>query len=271
MEFKVGDKVRVKGCVEKPTHGWAGITHEDVGVVEKVYTDRDMLGVVFPESEGSFKRSCWSADPSEMELVETRMEGIGTLYKPLVWRSEGGQLESLTTIGKTLYYTEGRITYAPEGSMGIFVSSSLAIAKGMGLGNRGYKLSKVGEGIKDALVVYEVIPLGNRFPYTDVSFGGSDRYPAILLGKEVWRDEPVPPKEEWEEVTKDITCRGNCGRAVIEHKGIELMELTLSKPYIASPVTEGRYKIEPAEEVVTFGVKGERQDFRVFKKVKQVI
>lgn len=117
------------------------------------------------------------------------ISGTKKVYKALM--EVGGRLESLTTLGANLTYTEGEITYAPEGSMGIFVEETLMEARSMGQGNRGYK-EKEGK-----LVVYEAAPLGFQEAVVDhnKAFGNMLRYPAILLGKEVWRDKPKEPTE----------------------------------------------------------------------------
>jgi len=117
-----------------------------------------------------------------------------TGYKPLVETPEG-ELVSIWAgggvgrAGYILKYKGGEITYNPEGKAGIWVSETLEQAKDSGFGNKNK------DGV---LVVYEVTPLGKRmgeregFPIPS-TFGYDVRYPAILLGKEVWSDRP---KEE---------------------------------------------------------------------------
>ncbi|GAH25957.1 unnamed protein product, partial [marine sediment metagenome] len=61
----------------------------------------------------------------------------------------------------------------------------------MGKGNRGYKEGK--------LVIHEATPLGKQYKINWHGTFGEEmiRYPAILLGKEVWMDKPARPEPKF--------------------------------------------------------------------------
>lgn len=105
------------------------------------------------------------------------------VYKPLVETSDG-KLVSIWACAKKsgvrLEYKERRITYNPEGGMGIWVSPSLWEAESQLHHNAGYTKEKT-SGIG---VIHEATPLGEGMGNMEF------RYPAILLGKEVWREKP---------------------------------------------------------------------------------
>lgn len=129
---------------------------------------------------------------SKVALTEAT---IPVVYKALI--NKDNKLESLVagsgsfTDHRSLPYHVGQITYAPEGSLGIFVDETLADAQGNAQGNKS-KCRKV----RGTLVVHEAAPLGAALPQEGKSsFESYTRYPAILLGKEVWRETP-PPKLE---------------------------------------------------------------------------
>lgn len=119
-----------------------------------------------------------------------------TGYKPLVETPDRGLISLWAgggAAGTVLEYKEGEITYTPKGSAGIWVSKTLEQAKDSGFGNK----NKVG-----VLIVYEVTPLGERMGEgegfsTPSSFARDIRYPAILLGKEVWREEEPRPEPKF--------------------------------------------------------------------------
>ncbi|XP_059157195.1 E3 ubiquitin-protein ligase HERC2-like isoform X2 [Physella acuta] len=61
--IKVGDKVRVKASVSKPTYKWGSVTHASVGTVTAITANNRDMTVDFPQ------QSHWTGVISEMELV----------------------------------------------------------------------------------------------------------------------------------------------------------------------------------------------------------
>ncbi len=147
-----------------------------------------------------------------------------TVYKAVA-NFPGGRLESILAGGGSeevrtlpmLVYKEGEITYAPEGSNGVYVSETEEKARDVGMWNK----TRI-KGIYGAVVtVHEAIPLGNRKSLEDAvavrglsAFAEIPRYPAILLGKEVWRETPkeqpgpVPKFKVGDSVTVPISTTG---------------------------------------------------------------
>jgi len=111
---------------------------------------------------------------------------IPKVYKALV-KTRAGRLVSIWA-ETLLDYHEGEVTYAPKGSMGIFIRDDLGGAVNNGKSNSRHRCKE----LEGTLVVHEATPLGNLCSKAGHStFLVDDRYPAILLGKEVWRDEPT--------------------------------------------------------------------------------
>ena len=119
-----------------------------------------------------------------------------------VSRTAGGK-EGGWSANHELVYKEGMVTDAPEGSLGIFTDKDLKDACRTAEDTSGGK-----EGTR---VIHEAIPLGQELLETNTFFGNNvGRYPAILLGKEVWRGEPAP-KKEWVDVTEECCLRWEPG------------------------------------------------------------
>ncbi|KAG5283057.1 hypothetical protein AALO_G00037820 [Alosa alosa] len=63
LVLRIGDRVRVKASVQKPTHGgWGGVTHKSVGVITS-FSSHGYILVDFPEWNQ------WMAEHYEIELV----------------------------------------------------------------------------------------------------------------------------------------------------------------------------------------------------------
>lgn len=202
--MKVGKGDRVKLTRESPYIGLDGVLGTVIGKAQSKtdvrveFDDGESLGCFFSELELVQKKE---------KKVRKKGEGgmeIPKVYKALV-EKEGGELVSIwagTHIGGELSYQEGQVTYAPEDSIGIFVEETLEESIYNGKDNSTLKRKEY----NGTLVVHEAIPLGQMFPKGhSLNFEDYIRYPAILLGKEVWRQEPEKPKEEWVDVTKECT------------------------------------------------------------------
>lgn len=117
------------------------------------------------------------------------MQEVKKVYKALQETPEGKLISLMAQSDLCRYpldYREGGITYAPEGSMGIFTDDTRGKARHTGRANKGRCTENGG-----ILVIYEAIPLGEMMNKAiDLTFASRDRYPAILLGKEVWREKP---------------------------------------------------------------------------------
>ena len=131
----------------------------------------------------------WEAD-TRVYLQYEGAEEVKFMEIPKVYKAlalEDGVLKSIIAgregFGASLEYQEGEVTYAPEGSMGIFADAVLKEAIRNGQGNY--------FGQPGILVVHEAVPLGTRM-WGEETFMEYPRYPAILLGKEVWRERPKP-------------------------------------------------------------------------------
>ena len=59
----IGDKVRVRQAVVKPSQGWAGVTHASVGILRRIYSSGFAI-IDFPEYIG------WQGILDEMERVQ---------------------------------------------------------------------------------------------------------------------------------------------------------------------------------------------------------
>src|SRR4030042_2629448 len=194
--FKVGDKVRVKPeLVGKPCK--YGCTFVDGEAVIKNTLEGGCLSVEW--TSGECEGGHWLVNSNEVMLIEPE-PAIPKVYKAL--RIKDDKLISLVPTlsfkGIPLEYKEGQITYAPEGSLGIFVDTTFGACKDNALRN------KNGAGEIIEVAVYEATPLGKLEQKDVPSQGMRWLCPAILLGKEVWRSEPEKPKEpEWKDVTKE--------------------------------------------------------------------
>ncbi len=203
-----------------------------------------------------------------MEREEETVKEVKKVYKVLVETKEG-KLVSMIAGGKKsgwdeyreLTYKEGEITYAPPSTMGIFVKEAIDRAIGHSFDHSGGKM--------ELRVIHEAIPLGKKLPRTGDAFSTEARYPAILLGKEVWREKPAKLKEEWVDVTGECTVslehlHGGRACVLISHGVGWVMELGVGVGIErVPPCNDGVYKIEDC------GVNcGDPQHtFRVWKKV----
>ena len=154
-----------------------------------------------------------------------------TVYKALM--EENGELRS-TIAGRglgvaqdkpKLTYKEGEITYAPEGTKGIYVWESLGEAR-----------KHVRYYCEERGRVHEATPLGKKGhdPIRD-----STTYPAILLGKEVWLE--LAPKEEWVDVTGECAVKLEGNHVEVWHKNVYV--LALGGKYSALTI-DSQYKVE---------------------------
>lgn len=192
-------------------------------------------------------------------MYEYWQHSVKKVYKAV--RLKDGALESLV-VGSarqgyafpysTLTYIEGEITYAPKGSDGIYVSLTLEGAVGDIRGN----CPDPDEGH-----VYEATPLGKQ----GKGMINLPTYPAILLGKCVWRSEPEKPKEEWVDITKE------CHTTLVPFEEIDGSYLALCHASIVIGVLAlnqnildlglpSNYKIERAINATC--------SFKVFKKIR---
>jgi hypothetical protein len=115
------------------------------------------------------------------------------VFKALQLTPEG-KLISLRAQSRdgSLDYKVGQITYAPEGSMGVFVKETLDFAQTCGIANCGYA-----HAAKGIVVIHKSVALGTRLPYSRQIFGDEPRYPAILLQEEVWREKLTRPEPKF--------------------------------------------------------------------------
>lgn len=75
MDFKVGDRVRVKSSVRTPYFDWGSVQHGDIGVITSINGG---------DAECDFDaQTGWSALLSEMEKVEP--ENIGSAPSQREW------------------------------------------------------------------------------------------------------------------------------------------------------------------------------------------
>jgi hypothetical protein len=72
MEYRAGDRVRMKKDFEKPKYGWGEVKQSDVGIVKKVLEDGDLI-IDFPKHSG------WRGYQSEMEPAEAKEYKKGSL------------------------------------------------------------------------------------------------------------------------------------------------------------------------------------------------
>lgn len=114
------------------------------------------------------------------------------VYK--VVASIDGVLHSLTKgYGQDLIYEEGKILDAPEGSMGIFVEPDMTAAHNQAQANSGYWFTDPSKS--QYVAIHEAVPLGEQLLITrETFFSNRTRYPAILLGKEVWNNKLSRPE-----------------------------------------------------------------------------
>jgi len=171
------------------------------------------------------------------------------IYKVLL--EEDGELKSTIAgrgLGKVylaqdkprLTYKEGQITYAPEGTVGLFSYRILGEAK---------RYSKYIPHDEGTIRIHEAIPLGNRF---STFFFNSRVYPALLLGKEVWREEA--PKEGWVDVTSECTLGiTEVGRVTVSHGG-EVRVILGSKGAVISVAIGGNKSFEDVKDYGTYRV-----------------
>ncbi len=203
MKFNIGDSVTYIGNL----HTFVGI-----GRVRKISTGTAAnIGVLAKDEEDKETNIYWCY-PASLKLVEPQIniddkERATKMFKPLL-RKPDGTLESIWAgkgerkIGTTLTYKEGEITYASEGTLGIWVSESIEQAQTAGVG------SKRGEG---DIVVHEVVALGHQLPSGGTISGSPQniRYPAIILGAEVRREPPPMPAPKFKVGDKVTIPRGN--------------------------------------------------------------
>ena len=176
---------------------------------------------------------------------------IPRVYKALA-RYPDGRLVSLWASNHSgtvdrgeveLEYHEGEITYAPQGSQGIYTEATY---------QEGIGQMKNGEEKRDllgaTLVLHEAIPLGNMMPADPHAYQAPGRYPAILLGKEVWRKPAPEPIEEWVDVTGECTLQF-INEVIFKKKGFYVqvyyrgacvVGLGLADPYV-----KDGFKLEP--------------------------
>lgn len=180
------------------------------------------------------------------------MDEVKKVYKAV--RDIEGRLESLVVGSKhfgksyrdeiTLTYKEGEITYAPENSAGIWTHSNLRVAV-----TDIYNWNLREEGA----CVYEAIPLGKALP-AGTNDGCVARYPAILLGKCVWRSEPEKPEEEWEDITRECKMSpylysiGGEALVNISYHGECVAMLGINGVEVSNAMEGGRYAL--AEETI---------------------
>lgn len=246
-EIKVGDRVKYVGTIfgelgEGEVVGEGGLFW---GGSEPTFRVR------FKESQTPY--NCYRSSLELIKRKEETMEEVKKVYKPLVETSDG-RLVSIWAgrrRGISLEYRVGEITYTPEGGAGIWVCETLEVAQGQGKSNSRTTIKDT----SGALVVHEATILGEKcgaimdttgLPDT---FSDDIRYPAILLGKEVWREVP---KEEWKDVTRECSCKilsnvlDNYHILVsILHEdkqvgalGLNQIELSLSEDYRVEPDTK---------------------------------
>jgi len=165
-----------------------------------------VLRIKWDDPPYTYKDLQWRERPDRIEHVKEEEMPVTKLYKALRVKPDGS-LASLL-IGNTthlsfasfkeLTYKEGEITYAPEGSRGIYCDKTLEQAE-----QRAKVESREGRAFES--VVLEVTPLGRQAT-------GSDCIccPAVLVGRKVYGiaySPPEPPKEEWKDVTSECTTR----------------------------------------------------------------
>jgi len=182
---------------------------------------------------------------------------MNKVYKPLV-RTEDGRLVSIfarrrpTLDYPELEYKEGTITYAPEGTRGIWTSPDLERGKKQ-KENATDKLSEGG-----TFVVHEATPLGNPITTPTEVGAPSTRYPALLLGKEVWREEAPRPELKFKVGDKvivvespEMTCAAPRGATVTIAQGQYFNPHTKQWVYLADGglrYEENWLELAPKEE-----------------------
>ena len=193
-------------------------------------------------------------------MEETSMFVMTTrVYKALQKTPEGKLISLRAQSGDgRLDYEEGAITYAPESSMGIFVDETPIGAQRNGISNSFYA-----HGAGGIVVVYEALPLGKQLPNTGRFPTEQTRYPAVLLGKEVWTETLKKPV--WKDITEQLTIKlekrpaffGFCIRAFDGDK----LVMTLGHRVVQDGNYERNgYKIEFADDG------GGNGGFKVFKR-----
>ena len=158
-----------------------------------------------------------------------------------LWVEESNRLVQQRNGGE-LTYEEGKITYALKGSQGIYTIGTLAEGKGQIPNGEGKK--KQGA----TLVIHEAIPLGDEMPSNLLAYQDAGRYPAILLGKEVWREPAPEPIEEWVDVTGE--CRAKFLMAATSNMGGYYFQVHHEDACIdfglGEPAVDGDYRVEVA-------------------------
>uniref|UniRef100_A0A6H1ZRQ9 Uncharacterized protein n=1 Tax=viral metagenome TaxID=1070528 RepID=A0A6H1ZRQ9_9ZZZZ len=123
--------------------------------------------------------------------------GIKQVYK--VVRIDGEELKSVWAGNPTggivisadgVVYKEGEITYAPKGQQGLSTFDTLLEAIAFAST----------QAMKYSRVVHEATPLGKRGEKVGSAYSWGNTaatYPAILLGKEVWKEEEKKPEPKF--------------------------------------------------------------------------
>lgn len=128
---------------------------------------------------------------------------VPKVYKVMRIDPEDGKLKSVYAGNPkhcliqypTVIYKEGEIAYAPRGQLGLSAFGTYEGAKYFCKTNK----------VEDVMVIHEAVPLGKRGGGLWDCDDSDCTYPALLIGKEVWRSEPEKPKEGWVDVTRELT------------------------------------------------------------------
>lgn len=231
-EFKVGDKVRVKRGIEKPSGGWGDVTKDSVGeVVNTNNRTNNLITVNFPEQIG------WVTIPEHLELVESAPEsaqsGIKPVYK-LVCIQNCGQADEryVSTWMKPEYGGIGRPGKEVEYKLDCLAESPLT-EHGEQCGLFCYEspdsliqnsdnLKALSYSTKDSLprAVLECYPVGEK---TKKTAHGSVNYPAVFVVEELWREPSARPVFPSTKVWKDVTM--DCGIDLHTHEDKHLLRV----------------------------------------------
>ena len=215
--FSIGDRVKLIKPLSPVQLG-------EVGTVIRID------GMTYPlRVDFSIHGQAWICE-DEIEHVKEEEMPPTKLYKALRVKPNG-TLASLL-IGNTtsipfapfkeLTYKEGEITYAPEGSRGVFCDNTLGLAE-----QRARVESN--HGRKFEAVVHEVTVLGT----TSSRIADITCCPAVLVGRKVYGiayHPPEPPKEEWKDVTAlchvDNKLSAACARVYAPGDGLIIAHLS---------------------------------------------
>lgn len=125
------------------------------------------------------------------------------VYKVVRQHSDGrltsvyaGQPETMTEKWKRLTpveYKVGEIAYAPQGQMGLAAFTTL---------NDAVWFARHEGALPHNNLILSATPLGPRGPsLTNLTGRSSYTYPALLIGEQVWPEQPAEP--EWKDVTAE--------------------------------------------------------------------